>query len=373
MLLTTDPILVYTITVQRGDHMSKKNVTIKEIASYCGVSVSTVSRVLNNSPSVKPEKREKIQNAIDELGFHPSMIARGMVNNETKTLAVIVPDITNPYFTSLIYEIEQQSKNIGYSIMLVNTMSAGRNKNLSCDYEIENLKKLKERQVDGIIILGGEIDKVDVSTKYIQTLNNLNKQIPIIITGTKEKNCQCTFVERNQEKGIINLTKHLLALGHKDIAFIGGERGVKITEERLQAFKNTLSIYSTINENHIILTDYYVKDGYNAARKLISQDDTLPSAIIAINDNVAIGALRAFADAGLSCPKDIKIVSCDYFNNTEFCIPRLTTIDQHNEFLGEFIVAKLISLIHNEKNELVFHHEPELIIRESCGTYREVG
>ena len=111
--------------------MSKKAVTIKEIAKYCGVSVSTVSRVINNNPSVNPEKRRKIQDAIEQLGFQPSMLARGMVSNETRTFAVVVPDITNPYFTSLIYEIEHHCKEQGYSLLLVNTMSAGKNKDLT--------------------------------------------------------------------------------------------------------------------------------------------------------------------------------------------------------------------------------------------------
>ncbi len=352
--------------------MSKKAVTIKEIAKYCGVSVSTVSRVINNNPSVNPEKRRKIQDAIEQLGFQPSMLARGMVSNETRTFAVVVPDITNPYFTSLIYEIEHHCKEQGYSLLLVNTMSAGKNKDAeSCIYEIDQFKKLKEKQVDGVIVLGGEIDKMDVDARYIKTLNQLNKQMPILIVSQKEEDCDCTFIERNQEKGVIALTQHLLALGHRDIAFLGGEPGVKITETRLAAFKSTLSIYTQINEKHIILTDYYTKDGYNAMRQLIAQDEPLPTAVIAINDNVAMGAIRALADAGLECPRDIKVVSCDYFNNSEFNIPRLTTIDQHNEFLGEFIVKKLIALVQGENTTLEFHHEPELMIRESCGTYME--
>ncbi|WP_050637229.1 LacI family DNA-binding transcriptional regulator [Candidatus Stoquefichus sp. SB1] len=350
--------------------MAKKQVTIKEIAKQSGVSVSTVSRVLNDSPSVAPEKRKRIQEVIDQLGFQPSMLARGMVSKETYTFAVIVPDITNPYFTSLIFEIEQYSKKRGYSLLLVNTMTAGKNKDEnSSTYEINNFKTIKEKQVDGVIILGGEIDKVDVDPHYIKALNDLHKQIPVIIIGQKHVGCQCIFIERNHEKGVIALTQHLLALGHRDIAFIGGEPGVIITEERLRAFKNTLSIYSRIKDEYIILTDYYTKDGYNAMRQLIGADTPLPSAIVAINDNVAMGAIRALTDAGLNCPIDVKIVSCDYFSNSEYNVPRLTTIDQHNEYLGQFAVSKLINIIHSQDNDSQFFHEPELIIRESCGTY----
>lgn len=351
--------------------MSKKQVTIKEIAKQSGVSVSTVSRVLNNNPSVAPEKRIKIQEVIDRLGFQPSMLARGMVSKETHTFAVVVPDITNPYFTSLIYEIEHYSRQRDYSLLLLNTMTAGKNKDTNSSLsETDHLNIIKEKQVDGVIILGGEIDKVTVDSTYIQSLNNLNKQIPVVIIGQKQEECECIFIERNHRKGVIALTQHLLALGHRDIAFIGGEPGVKITEERLSAFKDTLSIYTQINEEHIVLTDYYMKDGYDAMRILIAQDTPLPTAIIAINDNVAMGAIRALTDAGLQCPRDIKVVSCDYFSNSEFNVPRLTTIDQHNEYLGQFAVSKLIHIINSDDTDASFYHEPELIIRESCGTYQ---
>lgn len=350
--------------------MEKKQVTIKEIAKQSGVSVSTVSRVINNSPSVSPAKRKKIQEVIDQLGFQPSMLARGMVSKETHTLAVLVPDITNPYFTSLIFEIEQYSQQTGYSLLLFNTMTAGKRKQENASsFERTHFKTIKEKHVDGVIILGGEIDKVDVDEQYIQALNDLNKQIPVIIVGQRHKGCQCTFVERDLEKGVTLLTHHLLALGYHDIAFIGGEPGIKITETRLKTFKDILSIYTKVKDEYIILTDYYTKDGYNAMRQLIGQDHPLPEAIIAINDNVAIGAIRALADAGMKCPEDIKIVSCDYFTNSEFYTPRITTIDQHNEYLGEFIIKKLLCLIHQEDSEIQFYHNPELIIRESCGTY----
>lgn len=350
--------------------MTKKQITIKEIAKQSGVSVSTVSRVLNNNPSVAPEKRKRIQEVIDQLGFQPSMLARGMVSKETHTFAVIVPDITNPYFTSLIFEIEQYSKRRGYSLLLINTMTAGKHKNENSSmYEANHFNTIKEKQVDGVIVLGGEIDKVDVDKNYILALNNLNKQIPVIIIGQKHPGCTCSFIERNHRKGVIALTQHLLALGHRDIAFIGGEPGVKITEERLNAFKETLSIYSQVKDEYIILTDYYMKDGYDAMRRLIAQDLPLPTAIVAINDNVAMGAIRALVDAGLNCPKDMKIVSCDYFSNSEYNVPRLTTIDQHNEYLGQFAVSQLINMIHDKDSNSQFYHDPELIIRESCGTY----
>ena len=350
--------------------MNPKQVTIKEIASRCGVSVSTVSRVLNDSPSVNPTKREKIQKVIDELGYQPSMFARAMVSKQTYTFAVVVSDITNPYFTSLVYEIEQYSKKVGYSVLLINTMSAGKNKDqASYEREIDNFKTIKEKQVDGVIVLGGELDRERIDEAYLQQLNKLDEEIPVVVIGHSHEGCQCTFIERDLDKGVRLLTQHLLALGYRKIGFIGGEPGIIITERRLKAFRETLSIYGQVDEDYIILNDYYIKDGYHAMRQLIAQDKELPTALVAINDDVAMGAIRALADAGLSCPQDIKIGSCDYFMNSEYHVPRITTIDQHNEYLGEVAVKKLLHFIDTNQEDIPFIHEPELMIRESCGVY----
>lgn len=346
--------------------MSQKPITIKEIAKQSGVSVSTVSRVLNNNPSVNPAKRAKIQAVIDQYGYQPSMFARGMVSKQTHTLAVVVPDITNPYFTSLIFEIEQYAKQVGYSVLLMNTMTAGMNKESSFR-EVDNFKTIKEKQVDGVIILGGELDKVTVDPDYLDGLNSLNQEIPVIVIGQNQDGCNCTFLQRDLDKGVRLLTQHLLALGHRKIAFIGGEPGVKITEARLKTFRETLSIYAKVDEDYIISNDYYVKDGYDAMKQLLQQDKENPTAVIAINDMVAIGAIRALVDEGLSCPQDIKLASCDAFLNSEYQVPRITTVDQHNKYLGEVAIKKLLHQIDEQNEDVSFHHDPELLIRESCG------
>lgn len=346
----------------------KKNVTIIEIAEKSGVSVSTVSRVLNNSPSVSDKKRKKIQAVIDELGYQPSVFARGMISKKTNTLAIVVPDITNPYFTSLIVEIERYSKEIGYSLLLFNTMTAGSNKFIDTSFkEATAFKTIIEKQVDGVLILGGEIDKEQPHNDYLTALNQLNQQIPVVIIGQKQENCDCLFVERDLDKGVTTLTQHLLALGHRKIGFIGGESGVKVTTQRVEAFKKTLSIYSEVDESLIVLNDYYVEDGYTGMQKLLANQDNLPTAVVAINDTVAIGVLRALTDANYHTPRDIAVASCDRFPNSEFQIPRITTIDQHNDYLGKASVMKLISAIQSENENSMIQHSPELIIRESCG------
>ncbi|MCU07246.1 LacI family DNA-binding transcriptional regulator [Listeria monocytogenes] len=348
-----------------------KKITIQEIAKLSGVSVSTVSRVLNNSPSVSAAKRQKIQAIIDEHNYTPSVFARGMVNKQTKNIGVILPDISNPYFISLITQIQKFALDYMFSTILFNTMLAEpNNKNNQHPLTEEDyLKIILEKQVDGLLILGGEIDKEIVSKEYITALNQLNKAIPVVVIGSKIPELNCLFIERNFKKGVTTLVSHLTALGHKNIGFIGGESGVKITTYRLESFKEAMASYQhPINDDWVVLSDYYTADGYAAMTQLLENSATLPSALVAINDNVAIGAIRAINDANLSCPEDIAIVSCDQFMNGDYQTPRLTSMDQHNEYLGKMAILQLISAINGQVEPMIINHNPELIIRESCGS-----
>ncbi|EAE3615499.1 LacI family transcriptional regulator [Listeria monocytogenes] len=348
-----------------------KKITIQEIAKLSGVSVSTVSRVLNNSPSVSAAKRQKIQAIIDEHNYTPSVFARGMVNKQTKNIGVILPDISNPYFISLITQIQKFALDYMFSTILFNTMLAEpNNKNNQHPLTEEDyLKIILEKQVDGLLILGGEIDKEIVSKEYITALNQLNKAIPVVVIGSKIPELNCLFIERNFKKGVTTLVSHLTALGHKNIGFIGGEAGVKITTYRLESFKEAMASYQhPINDDWVVLSDYYTADGYAAMTQLLENSATLPSALVAINDNVAIGAIRAINDANLSCPEDIAIVSCDQFMNGDYQTPRLTSMDQHNEYLGKMAILQLISAINGQVEPMIINHNPELIIRESCGS-----
>ncbi|EIZ2417771.1 LacI family DNA-binding transcriptional regulator [Listeria monocytogenes] len=348
-----------------------KKITIQEIAKLSGVSVSTVSRVLNNSPSVSAAKRQKIQAIIDEHNYTPSVFARGMVNKQTKNIGVILPDISNPYFISLITQIQKFALDYMFSTILFNTMLAEpNNKNNQHPLTEEDyLKIILEKQVDGLLILGGEIDKEIVSKEYITALNQLNKAIPVVVIGSKIPELNCLFIERNFKKGVTTLVSHLTALGHKNIGFIGGEAGVKITTYRLESFKEAMASYQhPINDDWVVLSDYYTADGYAAMTQLLENSATLPSALVAINDNVAIGAIRAINDANLSCPEDFAIVSCDQFMNGDYQTPRLTSMDQHNEYLGKMAILQLISAINGQVEPMIINHNPELIIRESCGS-----
>ncbi|GEO58278.1 LacI family DNA-binding transcriptional regulator [Companilactobacillus bobalius] len=346
------------------------HITIKEIAKLSGTSVSTVSRVLNNSPSVSPAKRAKIKNIIEQTHFQPSMLARGMVSRKTNTLAVVISDINNPYFTDLLSQIGEIAHRSGYTLLLINTMTAGNNSKNSVQIEIDAFQSIEERKVDGVLILGGEIDKEEINKNYIEALNILNEHIPVVIIGQKVNGCNATFVERNQSQSVSIITRHLLALGHKNLAFIGGQPGIRVTSQRVNEFKKVLNIYSPSKNQQVILTDFYTQSGYDAITELLNSRKPLPEAIVAINDQVAFGAIRCLQDHQIEVPTDIALGSCDEFPGSEFMIPRITTVNQHNEKLGKIALFYLFNLIENKDFETIETNDlPELIIRESCGAH----
>ncbi|KRL14508.1 LacI family DNA-binding transcriptional regulator [Schleiferilactobacillus perolens] len=348
--------------------MDKKQLTIKEIASMAGVSVSTVSRVLNNKAHVNPAKRKKIQAIIDQSGFQPSMIARGMVYQRTNTLGVVVSDITNPYFTALVSNIEAVAEDFGFSLLLFNTMTAGHtHQKDTVQIEITAFRNLQEKKVDGVLILGGEIDQATPDPHYITALEQMAHHLPVVIVAQPVKGVDCEFVPRYQQMSAEMITEHLLASGYKNIAFLGGQPDITITNERLSGYRKMMTTYADYSAKNVLLSDYYVEDGYQGMRHFIDTQQ-VPEAIVAINDQVALGAIRALNDHQLSCPDDVAIGSCDAFPNGNYFTPRLTTIDHHNEDLANIAVNKLLTATGQEKiPPIPTPALPTLIIRESSG------
>ncbi len=347
----------------------QKKITIYEIAKLSGVSVSTISRVLNNSPYVSAKTQAHVTDIINKYHFSPSSVARAMTSNHTQTLGVIISDITNPYFSELYLEIQRYAVDFGYSIILCNTFYGGSSHGVS-DAIPENtyFQMMLDKKVDGVLILGGEIDRDNISTSYKEALNRMGRQIPVVILGQSVPDCSCTFVNRNLSGGVSALIHHLLALGRRRIGFVGGEEGIRTTTARLTAYTQTLkNLAIPFDPSLISLSNYYAPDGYRAMTKLLEQTEAAPTAIVCINDAVAQGAIRAIADKGLRVPEDISVVSCDQFPSGEYTCPRLTTLDQQNSYLGRMSIMTLISAINNDSECINISHEPHLIIRESCG------
>ena len=179
----------------------------------------------------------------------------------------------------------------------------------------------------------------------------------------------CIFIDSENGSGVTTAYNYLSSLGHKDIAFVGGQPGVTITETRLESYKKAAAASGReVREDLISLSDYYLPDGYQAAEALISRNAPF-TAVITMNDNVALGAIRAFADHGLSVPRDVALISCDRFYFADYTIPRLTSIHHHSRRWGQMVVRTLIQAVQGSTENARITFPPELIIGESCGTH----
>lgn len=344
----------------------EKSVTIVEIAKECGVSVATVSRVLNGSAPVSEEKRVKIQEAIARHHYTPNAFARGLVNSQSMTIGILIPDITNPYFSSMFTEFESAAQEAGYSVLLCNTAFSSFRTREKTQRETAYFRMMVEKRVDGVLIVGGQADLNVPGEVYRAALRELSAALPVVVLGSPIDGVNCQFIQRERGRGVFASINYLSGLGHRRIAFVGGEKGVDITEQRLAAYRQSLEVLGLPREDSLIaLSDYYAPDGFSAARRLL-KSGTEFTAILAMNDNVAMGVYRALADAKLRIPQDVSVISCDQFYTAEYMVPRLSSVDQHNALFGRFVIKTLLAAISGNKETVLLRFDPELIIRESC-------
>lgn len=343
----------------------KRAVTITEIAQESGVSIATVSRVLNQNPRVAPETRKRVEEVIEKYEYSPSDLARGMVNKKTMMIGVVIPDISNPYFAAMFNEIEQSAHDAGYSVFLCNTMFTSDSKHRQ---EYEYFRMMLDKKVDGVLIIGGQIDLEEVCSEYVSHLKHMASLLPVVVIGRKIDDAgDCIFIQKENGGGVSTAVSYLAAMGHRRIAFVGGEKGVTITESRLKAYKIAVSALSLVQDESLIsLSDYYAKDGYNAAVALLAENIKF-TAVIAINDAVAKGVIRALNDNNMNVPDDIALISCDQFIDAEYNMPSLTSIDQKNELFGRMVIQSLLCAIKGVGEPAVLNFTSELIVRESSG------
>ncbi|MGX5056890.1 LacI family DNA-binding transcriptional regulator [Enterobacter asburiae] len=256
----------------------KKTMTIKDIAELTGVSIATVSRVLNNNSWVSDKIRQNVQQAIDKYQFSPNQMARSMISRKSMTLAVIVSDITSPYFSTLVEQIEKACQQAGYKIVLFDTQSANRRTGSDPVIAEEQIfSTVMDSQLDGVIILGGNIDYLTIPEGYLEGLQKLITALPVIVVGRKLARYDYTCLHRDQVSCVKMVTEYLLGKGHRDIAFIGGSPEVYMTGKRVSAFRETLRQAGLSPDDALVIeTNFYARHGYEAIEKLLSGGRALP-------------------------------------------------------------------------------------------------
>lgn len=349
----------------------KNPATIKDIARESNVSIATVSRVLNDTARVLPETRKRVEDAIRKYDYAPNALAKGLVRRHSNSIGVTLADISNPYFSRLFCEIEEIAHQEGYSVLLCNTMFHSTLSSVSRNYkEQEYFQMLLESKVAGAIIAGGQLDLPSPDPDFLDSLKRLSESVPLVILSEPIEGISACFMDREDNLGIRKAIRYLNSLGHERIAFLGGQEGVTITHRRLNVYQDMLqSLGLACDPALISLSDYYVSDGYTAARRLIERNVPFTAAL-AINDNVAFGVLRAFADMGIRVPQDVSLISCEEFTMPSYYTPRLTAVNRHSDRFGHLVIRTLLSIIQNQVPAEPDTVASELIIRESCAPYR---
>lgn len=328
-------------------------ITIKDVAQMAGVSVTTVSHVINNTRYVSDGLRARVQDAIRELDYHPNALARGLRGGESRTIGLIVPDNSNPFFAEVARDIEDVGFAKGYSVILCN--SDGDIKKESAYIEILIAKK-----VDGVIFIAS-----GSSHDHIQRL--LRRDIPVVIADRDISSFPVDMVMVSNEQGGYEATKYLLALGHKKIGCITGPSELTPSADRVRGYRRAiLEENIPIIDEYIVSGDFRFQSGSAAMECLLNLADP-PTAVFICNDMMAIGALRTLRKAGLKVPEDLSIVGFDDIELASAVSPALTTIHQPIEEFANLTVKILLNRIHKKpagKRRMVF--ETRLVIRDSC-------
>jgi DNA-binding LacI/PurR family transcriptional regulator len=326
-------------------------ISLKEIAKVAGVDVSTVSRALSDSPRVRLETKEKIKKLAEEYNYIPDDIARGLVGKKTLTVGIIIPEFINTFYAEIIEGMESVLSSDGYTMLFGKTGFQSKN-------EMRYLDTFMRKRVDGIIACS-------VSKEFLNHTVKQQKNIPIVLVDAY--NCSADFdsVSIDNAYGVQCVVEHLLQLGHKQFGFIGDRI---VTSERLLTYNRILKQYGVpVREEYISIGDErYERGGYLRMQELLNLK-VKPTAVFAVTDNMAIGAVHAVKEAKLRVPEDISIVGFDDIMVSSYLEIPLTTVLQPKFEMGRISAGLILDRMNDANNkfkqQIVI--KPELIVRNT--------
>ncbi len=338
-------------------------ITIKDIAKQCGVGISTVSRALNNHPDINPETRKKILEVIDETGFIPNNSARNLKRTDAKCIAVLVKGITNPFFSSMIQIIEEETQRNKYALVLRHVEAQEDEIDVALELE-------KEKRLRGIVFLGGRFEHCEEKIRKLKVpfiFSTIGVNVPDQMSRVEFSNIAVD--DRLESK---RMTDYLLDLGHRRIALITERSELPIGHLRTEGFRKAYKERGLAVPEELIcyvqddVDHYSMENGYLTAKKLLESGRDV-TAIYAVADSLAIGACRAVLEAGKRIPEDISVAGYDGIEMGEYYNPKLTTIKQPVEEIAKKTIRLLLDVIaeRREHQQIVF--PAQLIERESTG------
>lgn len=329
--------------------------TMSDVAKLASVSTATVSHVINKTRKVNPDTLARVEKAIQELNFQPNQQARSLKTGESRLIGVLNYYTVDDYFAEILGSLENAAFKAGYNVLLRHPVHEDQN-NLSAFQTWIN------RNIDGLIINSPELDD-----QYKGLLNSLN--CPCVILHVDDADCLCDFIVINDFEISKKAVQYLIGLGHHEIACIAGYTNEKHTaSKRRFGYESALQDANiTVDSEYFVTTDYGIEEGYQQCLTLMKLPHP-PTAIFAYSDLLAIGAMRAAKDLGLTIPGDLSVIGFDDIALCSYTTPRLTTIHQEKELIGELAVKQILRRIQfpdlpPERIELDTH----LKIRESTG------
>jgi LacI family transcriptional regulator len=331
-------------------------VTIDKIAKLTGFSVSTVSRVLTKQSKkyrISQETEKLIQKKAKDLGYRPNDLARGLRLKKTHIVGLMVPDISNPFFSYLTHVIQKKAWMNGYSLIVANT-------NEDINTEIEQIELFRRKGIDGYIIM-------PVGTKYehLAELIEHNKPLVLLDRNIDELNANCVVVDNY--RGAYEAVQYLINAGHKRIAIIQGLQNTYTNNERILGYKDALSDNGIfVDEELIVGNDFRRENGYISTKLLLKLNEP-PTALFTFSDMITLGTLQACLEEKIDLPGSLSIVAFDDFDFAPYLMTPLTVVRQPREMMGEVAVNLLIDEIKNKnqakKKKIIL--EPKLITRKS--------
>ncbi|MEC7284962.1 MAG: LacI family DNA-binding transcriptional regulator [Pseudomonadota bacterium] len=325
--------------------------TIYQVAERAGVSLSTVSRVLNGKASVNKVLKERVEKAVKELNYRPNSVARSLANNRTDSVGVLVPELNAPFFGDLMQAVESTLRAADKHVII----SVGRN---CLETEKDAVEFLISRNCDALIMHAEAL-----SDEYLLELNQ--SKLPVALVNRQVEGLPEACTSLDNEKGGYMATRHLLELGHKDIAYISGPTDKCDASLRLEGHKRALSEAGLPTNPQLIFNgDYSEEDGKIGLLELMARDVPF-TALVCANDWMASGAISCARDLGMSLPHDLSVVGFDDVVFAHHVFPRLTTVSNPIAEMAEMSAKYILNKVYGQANNVQLYFEPSLVVRES--------
>jgi LacI family transcriptional regulator len=330
--------------------------SIKEVALKAGVSIATVSRVLNDKGPVAVETRQRILAAIEQLRYVPHGAARSLITNQTDTIGVLLPDLYGEFFSEVIRGIDLAARRSGFHVLISGFHSDRA--------EIEAVLRALRGRVDGLIVLSPDVDAQSLR-------RNLPETLPVVLLNTPVDGDGADFdaINLDNHGGAFAMVRHLAGLGHRRIAFLRGPEENADARERLRGYRDALLSLEIAGEEALELGgDFSEESGYRAGQRLLALQPR-PAAVFAANDSMAIGCLFALREAGAQVPGDIALAGFDDIPIARYITPSLSSVHVPIAELGTRAMERLLHAVdskngHERRQETV---ATTLVVRGSCG------